>query len=180
MSLRALLQVAQLRQTERENASKELLVDSFEAERGRLEASLSDKVSRRPLLLVEFWLFCFIPSVRLNRLCCLISTPQAAECNRLNERLAASQQQLADLQSLREVDALDMETRQVFLPPPLISCHLLCNFRSTTSDRKSQGLRFDWAKSGCEAIARPMLRRGCGTSLRLRSCRSSRRFRGRR
>jgi hypothetical protein len=45
ISLRALLQVSQLRQTERENASKELLADSFEAERGRLTASLADKVS---------------------------------------------------------------------------------------------------------------------------------------
>lgn len=45
MSLRALLQVSQLRQTERENASKELLADSFEAERVRLTASLADKVS---------------------------------------------------------------------------------------------------------------------------------------
>jgi hypothetical protein len=45
ISLRALLQVAQLRQTERENASKEILVDSFEVERGRLAASLSDKVN---------------------------------------------------------------------------------------------------------------------------------------
>ena len=40
---------------------------------------------------------------------------QVAECNRLNERLASSQQQLADLQSLREVDTLDIESRQVLL-----------------------------------------------------------------
>ena len=45
MSLRALLQVSQLRQTERENASKEQLVDTFEAERARLQASLADRVS---------------------------------------------------------------------------------------------------------------------------------------
>ncbi len=45
MSLRTLLQVAQLRQTERETASKERLADSFEAERGRLEASLLEKVA---------------------------------------------------------------------------------------------------------------------------------------
>jgi hypothetical protein len=34
----------------------------------------------------------------------------------LNERLASSQQQLADLQALREVDTLEMETRQVGAP----------------------------------------------------------------
>jgi hypothetical protein len=45
ISLRALLQVSQLRQTERENASKELLADAFEAERGRLTANLAEKVS---------------------------------------------------------------------------------------------------------------------------------------
>ena len=45
----------------------------------------------------------------------LIRPSKVAECNRLNERLASSQQQLADLQSLREVDTLDMETRQVLL-----------------------------------------------------------------
>jgi hypothetical protein len=48
MALRALLQVTQLKQTEREMASKELLADSFEAERVRLEATLLDKVFLRP------------------------------------------------------------------------------------------------------------------------------------
>ncbi len=45
--------------------------------------------------------------------CVSPTSSQVAECNRLHERLVVSQQSLADLQSLREVDALEIETRQV-------------------------------------------------------------------
>jgi hypothetical protein len=109
MSLRALLQVAELRQTERETASKERLVDSFENERRKLDASLSDKVSDVFFDAFQLELSCsfYLPSLHLFH--CII---QVAECNRLNERLAIAQQQLADLQAEREVDTLEMETRQ--------------------------------------------------------------------
>lgn len=37
---------------------------------------------------------------------------QSAECSRLNERLAVLQQQLADVQTARDVDTIDLESRQ--------------------------------------------------------------------